>query len=79
MGTLTNREEPDKMPHNHYAAFHQGLQFVKVKSHPYWKMPACDPLKYIMDNPKLIAFISMEESIGPRLSIVYALYINFFL
>ena len=28
MSTITNSEDPDEM---HNAAFHQGLQFVKVK------------------------------------------------
>ena len=30
MGTLTNRVDPDEMPHN--AAFHQGLHCDKVKA-----------------------------------------------
>ena len=28
-----------------------------------WDMPTCDPLKYIIDNPILIAFIWMGKSI----------------
>ena len=70
MGTLTNSEDPDEMPHN--AAFHQGSTlFVKVKlvtilrdrKRHNWELTSCDPLKYIMEKCILIAFICMGKSI----------------
>ena len=38
-------------------------QFSGTEIHHNLEIPTCDPLKYIMDNPILIAFISMGESI----------------
>ena len=67
MGTLANSEGPDEMLQN--AAFHQGLhfllrskQFSGIDIHHNFEISTCGPLKYIMDNPILIAFICMRKS-----------------
>ena len=63
-------EDPDETQHN--AAFHQDLHckcLLRLKQssgteiHHNWEMPTYDPLKYIMDNHILIAFICMGKSI----------------
>ena len=65
---LTNSEDFDEMQHN--AAFHQGLhcllrlmQSSGTEIHNNGETTTCDPLKYIMGNPNLIAFICMGKSI----------------
>ena len=54
----------------HNAAFHQGLyfllkskQFPGTEIHQNLNILTCGPLRYIMDNPILIAFMRMGESI----------------
>ena len=66
--TFANCENPNEIPH--YAAFHQGLHFLLpskqssgTEIHYNLEIPTCDPLKYVMDNPMLIAFICMGKSI----------------
>ena len=68
MGTLANSEYPDEM--QHYAAFHQGMHcLLKSKAHLGTEMKhnlenyACNPLKYIMCCPIIIASICMGKSI----------------
>ena len=67
IGTFSNREDPDEIPQN--AAFCLGLHFCKVitvfreDKHQNKEILTCDPLKYIMDNPFLIAFNCMGKSI----------------
>ena len=68
MGTLTDSEDPDEMQHN--AAFHQGLRCLLRLKHPSGtekhynlETSTCDPLKYKMGYPILIASICMGKSI----------------
>ena len=51
------------------AAFHLGLHFLlkseessRSKIHHNLEIPLCDPLKYIMCNPTIFAFICMGKS-----------------
>ena len=66
-GTLANSEDPDEM--QHYAAFHQGLHcLLRLKQHSETgkidlENSTCDPLKYMMGSPILIASICMGKSI----------------
>ena len=70
MGTLTNNEDPDEMPHN--AAFHQGLQCLlrqiqsSEKEIKYTlEIITCEPSIYTMDYPHYFIVCScMENSIG---------------
>ena len=57
MGSFTNSEDPDEMPHN--AAFHQGLHFLPIPKqspgtivHHNLKISTCDSLKYILTDFK---------------------------
>ena len=59
MGTLTNSEDPDEMPHN--AAFHLGLhcllrqnQSSKNEIHFFFEIINCNPSIYTMDHPDFI-------------------------
>ena len=67
MGTLENSEDPDEMLQN--VAFCQGLHFLLMSKQSSdteiiynIEILTCDPLKCIIDNPILIAFISMRKS-----------------
>ena len=58
MGSLTNSEDPDEMPHN--AAFHQGLHYLLrqkwslKKNKFYLEIITHDSSTYTMDHPKFI-------------------------
>ena len=64
MGTLTNSEDPDEMPHN--AAFHQGLHCLlrpnnlqRKKYNIFLKIITCNPSIYTMDHPDFIIHTCM--------------------
>ena len=54
MGTFTNSEDPDELPHN--VAFHQSLHYLKSKKKKL--------TLYTMDHPKFILSNQKEESIS---------------
>ena len=49
MGTLTNSEDPDEMPHN--ALYVKVKTILRTETRHNLEMLTCDPFKYIMDNP----------------------------
>ena len=59
--TLANSGEPDEMPQ--HAAFHQGPhRLLKFYNSQNMEIPTCHPLRYIMDNPILIASFFCGEN-----------------
>ena len=68
MGTLTNNEDPDEMPHN--VAFHQGLHCLLRQNQTSAKeikyileIITCEPSIYTMDH-YFIVCSCVENSIG---------------
>ena len=71
MGTLTNSEDADKMPHN--AVFHQGLTFLlrqnqssEIEVQYFLEIITSGPSIYTMDHPDLFICSFMENSIGHK-------------
>ena len=69
MGTITNSEDPNEMPHK--VTFHQGMHCLsrqnrsseKTKYIYIFLIITCNPSIYTMDHPDLTVSYSMENSI----------------
>ena len=68
MGTLSNSEDPDEMPHD--AAFYLGLHcllrlkhFSEKEIEIYLEIITCGPSLYTMNHPEFIVLYQMEEPI----------------
>ena len=72
MGTLANSQDPDEISFRHFGISSGSALFAKssfhagTEMHHNLKIPICDPLKYIMDDPTLIVSFCVGVSISTQ-------------